>query len=68
MEQLVVAFYRAAFADPLIGPVVTEVAKLGLDHHLPIICDFWETVLLDAGLYRRDALQIYLACAAPAGI
>lgn len=26
VEHLVVAFYQAAFADPLIGPVFTEVA------------------------------------------
>jgi hemoglobin len=60
VEQLVIAFYRAAFVDPLIGPVFTEVAKLDLNHHLPIICDFWETVLFNAGLYRRNALQIHL--------
>ena len=60
VEQLVVSFYRAALVDPLIGPVFTEVAKLDLDHHLPIICDFWETVLFNAGLYRRNALQIHL--------
>ncbi|MEO8528236.1 MAG: group III truncated hemoglobin [Pseudolysinimonas sp.] len=60
MEQLVVAFYRSAFADPLIGEVFTEVAKLDLDHHLPIMCDFWETVLFNAGLYHRNALQVHL--------
>lgn len=60
VERLVIAFYRAAFEDPLIGPVFTEVAKLDLDHHLPIMCDFWETVLFNAGLYRRNALQIHL--------
>jgi len=60
VEQLVTAFYRAAFADPLIGPVFTEVAKLDLDHHLPIMCDFWETVLWSAGRYRRNALQVHL--------
>jgi hemoglobin len=60
VTELVSAFYRSAFADPLIGPVFTEVAKMDLDHHLPIICDFWETVLFNAGLYRRDALRIHL--------
>jgi hemoglobin len=60
VAQLVTAFYRAAFADPLIGPVFTDVARLDLEHHLPIMCDFWETVLWGAGLYRRNALQIHL--------
>ena len=59
VAQLVTAFYRAAFADSLIGPVFTDVARLDLEHHLPIMCDFWETVLFNAGLYRRNALQIH---------
>ena len=61
IRDLVDGFYRRAFADPLIGPIFTEVAKLDLDHHLPIMCDFWETVLFNAGLYRRNALQLHLA-------
>jgi hemoglobin len=60
VEQLVTAFYRAAFADPLLGPVFTEVAKLDLTQHMPIMCDFWETVLFTAGLYHRNALQVHL--------
>ena len=35
IERLVIAFSGAAFADPLIGPVFTEVANLDLDYHLP---------------------------------
>ncbi|MFT4210752.1 MAG: group III truncated hemoglobin [Microbacterium sp.] len=60
IEELVVGFYRAAFADPTLGPIFTEVAKLDLDRHLPIMCDFWETVLLRADNYRRNALQLHL--------
>ena len=60
VEQLVVAFYQTAFADALIGPVFTEVAKLDLSHHMPIMCDFWETVLFNAGLYHRNALHVHL--------
>jgi hemoglobin len=61
VTTLVEAFYRRAFADPLIGPVFTEVARMDLDHHLPIITDFWETVLFNAGLYRRNMLQLHVA-------
>jgi hemoglobin len=59
VEELVTAFYRTAFADPLIGPIFTEVARMDLDHHLPIMCDFWETVLFRAGRYERNALQVH---------
>lgn len=61
VARLVTEFYRTAFKDPLIGPVFTDVAKLDLDHHLPIMCDFWETVLWRTGTYRRNALQVHLA-------
>jgi hemoglobin len=61
IEELVSAFYGTAFQDPLIGPVFTEIAKMDLDHHLPIMCDFWETVLFNAGLYQRNALQVHVA-------
>ncbi|MDX2819433.1 group III truncated hemoglobin [Streptomyces sp. PA03-5A] len=61
VERLVTAFYRRAFADPLIGPVFTEVARMDLDAHLPVMCDFWESVLFAAGRYRRNALAPHLA-------
>jgi len=61
IRDLVAEFYRRAFADPLIGPIFTDVARMDLEHHLPIMCDFWETVLFQAGLYRRNALQLHVA-------
>jgi hemoglobin len=61
VRLLVEEFYRSAFGDPLIGPIFTDIARMDLQHHLPIMCDFWETVLFQAGLYRRNALQLHLA-------
>jgi truncated hemoglobin YjbI len=61
VEQLVVAFYETAFRDPLIGPIFTDVAHMDLAAHLPIMCDFWETVLFRSGAYRRNALQVHVA-------
>lgn len=58
---LVNDFYHRAFDDELLGPIFVDVARMDLAHHLPIICDFWETVLFQAGLYRRNALQIHLS-------
>ena len=61
VSDLVVAFYSSAFLDDLLGPVFIDVAKLDLDTHLPIMCDFWETVLFRAGRYQRNALQVHAA-------
>ena len=59
VEQLVTAFYRSAFADELLGPIFIDVAHLDLPRHMPIMCDFWQTVLFRAGLYQRNALQVH---------
>jgi truncated hemoglobin YjbI len=61
VERLVSTFYLSVFRDPQIGPIFTDVAHMDLDHHLPIMCDFWQTVLFQAGLYRRNALQLHVA-------
>ncbi len=58
---LVNDFYRRAFADDLLGPIFIDVAQMDLAHHLPIICDFWETVLFRAGLYKRNALAMHVS-------
>lgn len=61
IEALVREFYARAFADQLLGPVFSEIARLDLDAHMPIMCDFWETVLFRAGLYRRNAFIVHAA-------
>lgn len=61
VERLVVTFYETAFRDPLIGPIFTDVAHMDLAAHLPIMGDFWETVLFRTGAYRRNALQVHVA-------
>jgi hemoglobin len=60
VEDLVSGFYRSAFADPLIGPIFTDIARMDLERHLPIMCDFWETVLFGTGAYRRNALRAHV--------
>jgi len=57
--RLVETFYTRAFADPLIGPIFTQVVHMDLARHMPIMADFWQTVLFKAGLYSRNALQVH---------
>ncbi|AIY01144.1 hypothetical protein ART_1545 [Arthrobacter sp. PAMC 25486] len=56
---LVETFYTKAFADETIGLIFTEVAHMDLPRHMPIMADFWQTVLFKAGLYSRNALKIH---------
>ena len=61
VEQLVRAFYERAMADPIIGFIFTDVARLDLDAHVPVIADFWETILLGGKAYRGGAFAPHAA-------
>ena len=61
VERLVTAFYERAFADELLGPIFVGIARMDLVAHLPIMCDFWETVLFQSDAYRRNALALHVA-------
>ena len=60
VDFLVRTFYAHAFQDPLLGPIFLDIARVDLEAHLPVMCDFWETVLFRAGLYRRNVLGVHL--------
>lgn len=53
IDRLMVRFYTSALVDEKIGYIFTDVAKLDMEHHLPIIGDFWETMLFQSGNYPR---------------
>lgn len=55
-------FYERALADEVIGYIFKDLAKLDLEHHLPIIGDFWEAILFRAGDYQlrgRNPMEIH---------
>ena len=57
-------FYERALADEVIGYIFRDVAKLDLEHHLPIIGAFWETMLFQSGNYAgfgRNPLEVHIA-------
>ena len=64
IDLLMRRFYGKASTDPLIGYLFTNVAKLDLDHHLPVIGDFWESTLLGTGVYARHGRNPLLIHAA----
>lgn len=52
-------FYGRALDDEVLAEPFTELRSSGLDSHLPVMCDFWETVLFRAGRYRGSALTAH---------
>lgn len=59
IEKLLWDFYEKAFKDELIGHFFTEVVPLNLDEHVPVIADFWESVLLEGRGYRKNVMEIH---------
>lgn len=60
IEELLTDFYGRTFADELLGVIFCDIAQMDLAEHLPVICDFWQTVLFRSGTYRRNALHPHM--------
>lgn len=58
---LMTNFYKKLLADPSISYLFTEVAKISLDHHLPVLVDFWDSVLFQSDIYHKNAMQPHLS-------
>jgi hemoglobin len=56
VEALLRRFYSRALDDELLAEPFARVREIGLDAHIPTMCDFWETMLFRAGRYRGSAL------------
>ena len=56
IEMLVKVFYDQLLVDKVIGHFFTEVVVLDLNHHLPVIVDFWEGILFDNPVYKGNPM------------
>jgi hemoglobin len=59
VEALLRRFYGQVLVDDVLAAPFTALQIRGLDSHIPVMCDFWETVLFRAGLYRGSALHAH---------
>lgn len=57
---LVDEFYKKLLSDPTISYIFTDVAKINLQAHLPILVDFWDMVLFQSDTYQKNALQLHM--------
>lgn len=61
IETLVDQFYEKVVVDPVIGYFFNEVVKLDWEKHIPIMYDFWETVLLAKARYKGSPIPVHIA-------
>ena len=58
--QLVGTFYEKLLADDSINYLFTDIAKIDLAHHLPLLVDFWDSVLFQSDTYHKNAMQPHI--------
>lgn len=58
--QLMKLFYSKLLADDSISYLFTEVAKIDLLPHLDTLVDFWDNILFQNDVYRKNAMQPHL--------
>jgi hemoglobin len=61
IRAFITAFYDRLLADPRIAPVFLEVVEIDIRRHLPLICAYWEKLLLGGDAYRRHTMNIHRA-------
>ncbi|MFM9905220.1 MAG: group III truncated hemoglobin [Pyrinomonadaceae bacterium] len=64
IDLMMRVFYERAFLDDKIGYIFTDVAALDIETHLPVIGDFWESLLFGTKSYQkrgRNPLVIHKA-------
>ena len=59
IEKMVLQFYEKVKADKIIGFIFTEVVHMNWEKHIPVIVDFWETILLDNPVYTKNAMEVH---------
>jgi len=59
IEVFIKHFYERVVLDDTIGMIFTQVVKMDWEHHIPVIIDFWETILLDNPVYANNAMEVH---------
>ena len=59
IEIMINSFYNKVKKDDTIGFIFNDIAKVNWEQHLPVIYDFWETLLLDATSYSKNAMEVH---------
>lgn len=54
-------FYKKLLGDPSISYLFTDIAKIDLAHHFPVLVDFWDSVLSQSDTYHKNAMQLHMA-------
>lgn len=54
-------FYNKLLKDLSISYLFTDIAKIDLAHHLPILVDFWDSLLFRSDTYQKNAMLPHMS-------
>ena len=60
LYYLVDEFYKKLLSDTAINYIFTDVVKVHIESHLPILVTFWSQAILGTGGYTKNLTQIHL--------
>lgn len=60
IELLVNSFYTKVKQDELLSPIFNNVEFFSWDTHIPVMVDFWETLLLDTATYKGNTMHKHI--------
>ncbi len=60
LYQLVDEFYKKLLSDDSISYIFTDVVKIKIEEHLPILVTFWSQLIFDTGGYTNNLTNIHL--------
>jgi hemoglobin len=60
IETLIDLFYNQVRQDNIIGFIFNDVAKVDWNHHTPVICDFWESILFQTAKFSGNPMATHM--------
>jgi hemoglobin len=57
IKTLVTHFYQQVQKDEVLGAVFNDVAQVDWEKHIPLLCQFWNSVMLKTNEYHGNAYQ-----------
>lgn len=60
IKSLITNFYSKVSKDDLLDKVFNDVAQVSWEHHIPLLCTFWNSIMLGTHEYHGNALEKHL--------
>jgi|SRR5882672_2270634 len=60
VELLINSFYDKVKQDDVIGFIFNDVAKVNWEKHLPVMYDFWESIIFLTNKYSGNPMDVHM--------